>query len=366
MPERNRIVAREVEQAWREGRKILLLSDRRAHLETLQGLLARRDRRMGKEIGFYVGGRTSGELRKASSCCIILATYSMCSEGLDIPSLNTLILATPRADIAQSIGRILRAQEEETRDLCPKIVDLMDVGVHARFAKMAERRKKLYRSSGFNVLQYCCESEDELPRAREEDEEDEEGDEREERAQRKVGQEGKDEDLQGLLARSLRYCARRDRTEENSQGGGEEGRAGQTRGGGVELRTGGGAIRPVNRGSWMQKTVSADSCSIKRGAAGKPRPVLTAASNSLVSSNTRASDGSSCNIFISMMEEVDQSHFHLNVKSSKLKSRQENVSRGRLLLSLALSHANSKVGRRINLTAHKSVTPGAPRSVALP
>ncbi|EKX46338.1 hypothetical protein GUITHDRAFT_60572, partial [Guillardia theta CCMP2712] len=135
MQERNRVVAREVLQAWREGRRILLLSDRRAHLETLEQLLAHQDRRTERD---------------AASCCrIILATYSMCSEGLDIPSLNTLILATPRADIAQSVGRILRSQEEGARAVPPKIVDVLDIGVHQRFAKMAEGRKKFYRSSGF-------------------------------------------------------------------------------------------------------------------------------------------------------------------------------------------------------------------------
>mmetsp|Transcript_37281 Transcript_37281/g.117408 ORF Transcript_37281/g.117408 Transcript_37281/m.117408 type:complete len:671 (-) Transcript_37281:1734-3746(-) len=196
MQERNRVVAREVLQAWREGRRILLLSDRRAHLETLEQLLAHQDRRTERDVGFYVGGRTSAELKAASCCRIILATYSMCSEGLDIPSLNTLILATPRADIAQSVGRILRSQEEGARAVPPKIVDVLDIGVHQRFAKMAEGRKKFYRSSGFAVLQYCCESDDEVDGGEEEEDRGQEAEEKEEKDEERL-----------FPMRSLRYRA---------------------------------------------------------------------------------------------------------------------------------------------------------------
>ena len=40
----------------------------------------------------------------------------MASEALDIKSLTTLIMATPKVDIEQSVGRILRKQKEERRN----------------------------------------------------------------------------------------------------------------------------------------------------------------------------------------------------------------------------------------------------------
>ena len=46
----------------------------------------------------------------------------MASEGLDIPSLNTLIMTTPRREVEQSIGRIQRKAHE----LTPKIYDIID------------------------------------------------------------------------------------------------------------------------------------------------------------------------------------------------------------------------------------------------
>ena len=45
---------------------------------------------------------------KAQEKDIILGTYSMASEGMDIPKLNTIFLASPKSDVVQSVGRILR------------------------------------------------------------------------------------------------------------------------------------------------------------------------------------------------------------------------------------------------------------------
>ena len=46
--------------------------------------------------------------KESENKSVVLGTYNMASEGMDIPSLDTVILASPRSDIRQSIGRILR------------------------------------------------------------------------------------------------------------------------------------------------------------------------------------------------------------------------------------------------------------------
>ena len=104
-------------------RKVLVLSDRRQHLDLLRALLCgcssplqpshpgagtKAKRVPSADVGFYVGGSKGRELEAAAQCRIILATFGMASEGLDVAALNTLVLATPRADIEQSVGRILR------------------------------------------------------------------------------------------------------------------------------------------------------------------------------------------------------------------------------------------------------------------
>ena len=65
-------------------------------------------------VGYYIGGMKEAELKKSEVKKIIIATYSMASEGLDIKTLTTLIMASPKTDVCQSIGRILRTKTYES------------------------------------------------------------------------------------------------------------------------------------------------------------------------------------------------------------------------------------------------------------
>ena len=74
------------------------------------------------KIGYYVGGMKKEELQKSEDKQIVLATYSMAAEALDIPSLNTLVMVSPKTDIIQSVGRILR-----TRSSGKLIIDISKI-----------------------------------------------------------------------------------------------------------------------------------------------------------------------------------------------------------------------------------------------
>ena len=99
---------------YEEGRCILILSDRRNHLLEIEILL----KKYNIECGYYVGGMKPQELRDAQEKNVILGTFSMASEGMDIPKFNTMILASPKSDIVQSVGRILR-QKKDKRKFSP-------------------------------------------------------------------------------------------------------------------------------------------------------------------------------------------------------------------------------------------------------
>ena len=105
----------------KEGRSILILSDRRNHLEFIHDELEKID----IECGYYVGGMKPQELRDSQEKSVILGTFSMASEGMDIPKLNTIVLASPKSDVVQSVGRILR-QKNEVRKFHPLIIDIND------------------------------------------------------------------------------------------------------------------------------------------------------------------------------------------------------------------------------------------------
>ena len=70
----------------------------------------------------------------------------MASEGMDIPALNTVILATPKSDVKQSVGRIFRQQVKD-RTHIPLIIDIVDQ--IPNFVRQSSKRKTLYRKCGY-------------------------------------------------------------------------------------------------------------------------------------------------------------------------------------------------------------------------
>ncbi len=103
-------------------RKILILSERKNQLKDIEELIVN-DKIAS--YGYYVGGMKMSDLDISATKQIILATYQMSSEGLNIPTLNTVILASPISDIQQSVGRILREKKTE-RKYKPLCIDILD------------------------------------------------------------------------------------------------------------------------------------------------------------------------------------------------------------------------------------------------
>lgn len=72
-------------------------------------------------VGYYIGGMKEAALKESESKKVIIATYAMASEGLDIKTLTTLIMASPKTDVCQSVGRILRVKHAS-----PLVIDIID------------------------------------------------------------------------------------------------------------------------------------------------------------------------------------------------------------------------------------------------
>ena len=96
-------------------------------------------------VGYYIGGMKEKDLKISESKQLILATYAMAAEGLDIPSLTTLILATPKSDIVQSVGRILREKHSN-----PLIIDIIDQ--HDCFINQFAKRKAFYNEKNYKII----------------------------------------------------------------------------------------------------------------------------------------------------------------------------------------------------------------------
>ena len=133
---RNNIIIEQIKECISESRKILILSDRREHLKILKESFDK----LGFSNGFYLGGMKQKDLKISEDKDIMLGTFSMASEGFDCKTLNTIILASPKSNIEQAVGRILR-QKKEDRKHIPLIIDIVDN--FSVFQRQGEKKKKI-------------------------------------------------------------------------------------------------------------------------------------------------------------------------------------------------------------------------------
>jgi len=95
-------------------------------------------------VGYYVGGMKEEALKASEDKKVVVATYAMAAEGLDIKTLSTLFLVTPRTDITQAVGRILRVKHER-----PLVVDFCDT--HDVFENQQKKRLAFYRKNNYII-----------------------------------------------------------------------------------------------------------------------------------------------------------------------------------------------------------------------
>lgn len=95
--------------------------------------------------GLYLGEMKNSARKMSQGCDIILGTYKLASVGMDIPALNTLVMASPRKEIEQSVGRILR----KDTGIHPMIIDVIDNS--SLFKSQGRERRKFYRQYGYSI-----------------------------------------------------------------------------------------------------------------------------------------------------------------------------------------------------------------------
>ena len=98
-------------------------------------------------VGYYIGGMSELELKNSEKKQIILASFSMSQEGLDIPTLNAEFLITPKTDIVQSVGRILRAKHKFSHPIIYDFIDTHDV-----FQRQWLKRKAFYKKQNYKII----------------------------------------------------------------------------------------------------------------------------------------------------------------------------------------------------------------------
>ncbi len=128
-------------------RRILIISDRRNHLTQLYNLIKTK---VTDDVGYYFGGLKEEQLKESEKRKIILGTYTFVSEGFDVRGLDTLMLGSPKSDVIQTVGRILRDRPDQRKHI-PLIVDIVDT--FSIFGKQAKKRESYYKSQSYKIHQ---------------------------------------------------------------------------------------------------------------------------------------------------------------------------------------------------------------------
>lgn len=139
---RNALICHVVSRMHLKQRNTIVFSERREHLDDLFAALTLHGVKQ-QDCGFYVGGMKADELDAASAKPVVLATYQMASTGTNCPWWDACVLATPRSNVAQAVGRILREHENKPR---PIVIDLVDSDSHV-YHGQALKRMAFYTSS---------------------------------------------------------------------------------------------------------------------------------------------------------------------------------------------------------------------------
>ena len=146
---RNEIITLDIQELACKGHSIILLSDRVEHLNIIYNMLAI----PFKGYAVILHGKVKKADRELAldqmrnkEKHILLATYQLAKEGLDVPCLDRLLLATPVKDYAivvQSVGRIARVCEGKGTPVVYDYVD--DIGF---LQGMWKKRCTHYRKDG--------------------------------------------------------------------------------------------------------------------------------------------------------------------------------------------------------------------------
>lgn len=173
--DRNARIVQEVKAALMVKRHVLIFTERVKHsiflVRRLQSLVGDKDippdPKRPQLVGWYTPSYTREVRRKELGARVIVTTYQYASEGMDVKTLDTLILASPRSEMEQIVGRIFRPCPDKQT---PYIIDIYE-DFYDYFSGMWRKRYRFYKDEG-----YMMEMDDHIVNEFKKDDEDEEDD----------------------------------------------------------------------------------------------------------------------------------------------------------------------------------------------
>lgn len=140
-----------------KGSAVMVLANRVAYLEKMATEYMQRGYGCAVCLSTLSNTKAGKQKRKVALEALnngeidcIFATYQLAKEGLDVPNLRYLLLATPEKDettVIQSVGRVARKHEGKERGVVLDFTD--DFGMLKGWAK---KRASLYKKNEYNIL----------------------------------------------------------------------------------------------------------------------------------------------------------------------------------------------------------------------
>jgi superfamily II DNA or RNA helicase len=142
---RNVFLAAHIADFRRDGRVIIVLSDRKAQLYVLRDLLLQKHAVSEDEVGVFVQETRDRNAQLARP--IVLCTYPMANEGVDKTEADTCVMATPKARVTQCIGRVQRPCATKQQPLVLDVVDDNALFMRLHWTRLAFYKKQRYTVS---------------------------------------------------------------------------------------------------------------------------------------------------------------------------------------------------------------------------
>ena len=139
---RTEFILKVAEETWKKNKiQIMIIGHRKKQLVYIHDAIKHRG---FATVGYYIGGMKEKDLKITESKDIVIATYTMAEEALDIKSLGTIIMATPKKDVRQAVGRIMRSGGNKL------VIDIVDQ--HEIFKRHWAKRRTWYNKQSYKIL----------------------------------------------------------------------------------------------------------------------------------------------------------------------------------------------------------------------
>lgn len=145
-PERNDMIVSLTRKCLQNGRKILIVCNRRSAIDTLYEKLSE----MRVDVAILDGRTKKNNYNDVYKAKVIIGMLGVVKRGLDIPELDTAILTCAVSDkglIEQLLGRISRPFPGKKK---PLLIDILDKA-HKCFLFMRNSRKVVYKKLGCHI-----------------------------------------------------------------------------------------------------------------------------------------------------------------------------------------------------------------------